>query len=405
MRQYIKDFISNLLGYLNLSPELIGVFTVVADVLLIAVSLWLVTLMLKASKTKILKPLTRKFGKKEWFDKLEHSGFFKSFFSLIPLMIARELHPLVLENWPTLIRIINTVINITGLWLMISAWNAFLVVMIQITREKKKDKSSSIGIISVLQLAKVLTYIMGALATVSILLDLDLGAIFGYLGALTAVIILIFKDTILGFVAGLQISASRSVKTGDWIEVPKHNVDGLVTEITLVSTKVVNWDNTIMTLPTYTLISETIKNWQGMISSGVRRIKRVIHIDIDSIKHCPPEMLEEYQKIPMIDSFGAVSPQATNLELFRNYIKLYLYRNPEVSNNHITLVRPLYQASSKGLPLEVYCFSLLTEWQKYEEVSAKVLEYALASSRLFELKPYQEPSGEDLQQLMKPDKK
>lgn len=406
MKQSIKEYISSLLGHLDLSPTILEIFTVISHLLLIAILLWLVVLLLRASKTQILKPLTKKFRRTDWFDKLEQSGFFKTLFSLIPLMVGRELLPFAFEGIPTLIRLLNIIINIIGLWLMISTWNAFLAVLIQITRERRKGKSSSIGIISVLQLAKVLTYIMGALTTVSILLDLDLGAIFGYLGALTAVIILIFKDTILGFVAGLQISASRSVKTGDWIEVPKHKVDGLVTEITLVSTKIINWDNTIMTLPTYTLISETIKNWQGMIESGVRRVKRVIYMDVESIRLCSEEMIVAYKKNTPLEpaSNMALSSEPTNLELFRNYMKYYLHKNRNISNNHIILVRPLAQSNPRGVPLEIYCFSILTEWQKYEEISAQVLEYALASSKLFGLRPFQEPSGIDFQQL-KPVKK
>lgn len=403
MNELLKEYTAKLLRYLGASDgPLLDSLVFLTDLAVVIGSLWFMYILIQRMQTKILLPLSKKFKKTMWYQQLHETTFFNQVSKLIPLLISRMLIPSFLSDLPILTKIIEVALNTISIWLAVSAWNSFISILIQTS--KKRSSSSSIAIISVLQLARVLSYIMASLGALSIVLDLNIGAIFSYLGALTAVIILIFKDTILGFVAGLQISASQSIKTGDWIEIPNHKVDGEVLEITLVSTKIRNWDHTIMVVPTHTLISETIKNWQGMKDSKVRRIKRTLFIDVTSIKYCTPEMIEHCRKIPSISRFIKLENKPktlTNLELFRGYLQSYLYHNDHISNRHIRLVRPLENGRANGLPLEIYCFSVFTEWVKYEGVLARVMEYAFASSTLFELEPYQEPSGYDLKHLIK----
>jgi miniconductance mechanosensitive channel len=239
------------------------------------------------------------------------------------------------------------------------------------------------------------------------------------LGAMTAVLILVFKDSILGLIAGIQLSANDMIRIGDWIEMPRFGADGDVTDVTLNTVKVQNWDKTITTIPAYALISDSFKNWRGMSESGGRRIKRSISIDMDSIKFCTPEMLERFESFGVIseyvrskraeiEAFNATLDtdisvvvnrrNLTNVGTFRAYIESYLRSHPNIHNGMTFLVRQL-PPGEHGLPIEIYVFSNDQDWINYEGIQSDIFDHLLAVIPMFDLAVFQSPSGSDFRIL------
>jgi miniconductance mechanosensitive channel len=266
-----------------------------------------------------------------------------------------------------------------------------------------------------IQVGKIIVYAICAIIIISILLEQKPGVLLGGLGAMSAVLLLVFKDSILGFVAGIQLTANNMVKIGDWITLPKHDIDGTVSEISLTTVKVQNFDRTTSTLPAYTLVSDSVKNWRGMEESGGRRITRSIFIDVNSVKFCTPEMLETFEKVDYItdyvkdtqaeidlfntenlvnDSMLVNGRRQTNLGVFRAYLKAYLKNNPDIKKDMTYLVRHL-APTEKGLPIQIYCFTSTTDWEKYENIQADIFDHVLAVIPFFDLKTFQSPSGAD----------
>jgi miniconductance mechanosensitive channel len=232
------------------------------------------------------------------------------------------------------------------------------------------------------------------------------------LGAVTAILLLLFRDTILGFVAGIQIAANRMVNTGDWISMPKFEADGEVLQVGLTTVKVQNWDKTITTIPTYALIAEPVKNWRGMSESGGRRIKRSINIDVQSVCFCDEQMIEEFAKIRYIKTYIQKkkdelqtfnseqkieiqdlvnSRRMTNIGTLRAYIQAYLSNHPKLNQDMTLMVRQL-PPSELGLPLEIYCFSADKNWVNYEGIQADIFDHLLAILPVFKLRAYQRMS-------------
>jgi miniconductance mechanosensitive channel len=242
------------------------------------------------------------------------------------------------------------------------------------------------------------------------------------MGALTAILLLVFKDAILGLVAGIQLVSNDMVRPGDWIEMPKYGADGDVVEVSLTTVKVRNWDKTITTVPTYALISDSFKNWRGMSESGGRRIKRSISIDVDSIRHCDDAMLDRYERIERIadyvretrarlaksnreagsdDAVPVNGRRMTNVGTFRKYVEAYLRELPDVHPEMTFLVRQL-QPTDRGLPIEIYVFSKDQRWERYEEIQADIFDHLYASLPFFGLRAFQLPSGASLAALAAP---
>ena len=258
------------------------------------------------------------------------------------------------------------------------------------------------------QLIKIIIYFFAGIYIVSILLGKDPTVLIAGLGAMVAVLLLIFKDTILGFVASIQLSANHMVAIGDWIEMPGHRADGTVLDITLNTVKVQNWDRTITTIPTYSLVSESFNNWKGMIDSPGRRIKRSIYLDLTCIRFCTDDMLKKYERFEIIHDYivqkrseeaGLEFPdrQLTNVGVFRKYIMEYLKRNQQINQEMSFLVRHL-PVTEKGLPLEIYVFSKEKEWEVYEDLQSLLFEHILAIVPEFDLRIYQMPMAPDTRQ-------
>jgi miniconductance mechanosensitive channel len=270
-----------------------------------------------------------------------------------------------------------------------------------------------------LQVIKIIIYVMGGIVIIGIFTGQQPWALITGIGAVSAVILLIFRDTILSFVASIQINSYDLVRVNDWIEMPKYGADGDVLDISLNVIKVQNFDKTIVVIPTYKLIEESFKNWRGMKQTGGRRIKRAVYIDITSIKFLDDEMLDHFEKFRMLTDYikrkreelkeynaGMDIKKAeiinlrrlTNIGTFREYLKIYLRQREDVNENLTFLIRQL-DPGPQGLPIEIYVFANTTDWAEYEDVQSNIFDHILAILPEFGLKVFQVPTSNDIQSL------
>ena len=269
------------------------------------------------------------------------------------------------------------------------------------------------------QVAQIVVYVLGAVFIVSALVARSPVVLLTGFGAMTAILLLIFRDTILSLVASIQLTGLDMVRVGDWIEMPQYNADGDVVDIALHTIKVQNWDKTITTIPTHKLISESFKNWRGMSESGGRRIKRSIHIDARSVRFLTDDEVEKFTRFALLREYvdrkrselaaynaglgGAETANVnlrrlTNLGTFRAYLWNFLQNHPQIHREMTLLVRQL-QAGEKGIPIEIYCFTGTTEWAAYEGIQADIFDHILAQCGEFGLRVFQTPTGADIADL------
>ncbi len=351
--------------------------------------------------------------KNVWDDTLVEKGVFDSVAYLAPTVIIYygiQRFPSISHGVQKLV-IIYVVINLV---LLIRKFlSAILVIYDSFEIAKRRPMKGYF------QVATILTYIVGGIFVVSYALDRSPWGLLTGLGALTAVILLIFRDTILSFIASIQLAFNDMVRVGDWIEMPKYGADGDVIEMALHTVKVQNWDMTITTIPTYKLIEDSFKNWRGMAECGGRRIMRNIPLDQRSIRFLTEEELDEIQRIELIapylekrraeirdhnevkgidESVPVNGRRLTNVGVFREYVAAYLHNHPKVHDDLIFLIRQL-APSTEGLPIQVYVFTKDTAWVRYESIQAEIFDHLLASVSYFKLALFQSPSGNDLAAL------
>ena len=348
-----------------------------------------------------------------WDDALVRRRAFHRISHLAPALVIYGMAPYALQT-PGLITLAQRGAQVYMLLAGLLAVDAVLNSVNDIYQ--KYEVSRRVPILGYLQVVKItLTMAIGIFALATVIGESPV-VLFTGLGALTAVILLIFKDSILGLVAGIQLGANDLVRTGDWIEMPKYGADGDVIEITLNTLKVRNWDKTITTVPTYALISDSFKNWRGMSESGGRRIKRSVFIDVSSIRFCSPEMIERFSKIHLVrdyvdgkrkeleefnrkhavdESVLVNGRRMTNVGTFRVYLVAYLRNHPKIHQDMTFLVRQL-QPTEKGLPIEIYVFSNDQAWANYEAIQADIFDHIFAALPEFGLRPFQNPTSHDV---------
>lgn len=266
---------------------------------------------------------------------------------------------------------------------------AFLRAMLEVAKDVDRFKGQPMH--GIYQLIAIFLYVIGAIIIISILIDKSPAYLLTGLGASAAILSLVFKDTFVGFVAGFQLAANKMLKVGDWIVVPSQNADGIVLEVSLNTVKVQNWDNTITTMPPTVLMSGSFYNWRGMQESGGRRICRSINIDMNSICFCTPETIEKYKQMPLLKEFFEKNEDTstiTNIALLRAYIEAYIRANENVNKAMTLMVRQL-QPTEFGLPLQIYCFSIIKKWEAYEDIQASIFDHVIAVVPTFGLKIYQ----------------
>ena len=353
----------------------------------------------------------------QWDDALIERGVLHRLAHLVPGLVIYRLAPLALVGHARLQEIVDTGVLVYLVLTSMLVIDALMSTTVDIYRST--ETSREISIKGLIQFLKVILYFLCGVFVVSVLLGKSPFYLLSGLTALTAVLLLIFRDAILGLVAGIQLSVNRMVARGDWIEMPKYGADGDVLDVTLTTVKVQNWDKTITTIPTYSLISESFKNWRGMQDSGGRRIKRSVYIDISTVKFLDEEMIErfgkiqyitdhierkkqelaEYNELNQVDlSHLANGRRMTNVGTFRAYVEAYLKNHPQISQEMTFLVRQL-APTPKGLPIEIYVFCKDKVWANYEAIQGDIFDHILAIIPVFDLQAFQEPAGKDFRGL------
>ena len=337
---------------------------------------------------------------------------------LVAPILLYILLPLVISNLG-LLSFIQRICMIYIIAVFLKFISSLLTALFHVYSEKEQFRDRPLK--GLLQTVQVILFFIGGIIIVSILIDKSPMVLLTGLGASAAVLMLVFKDSIMGFVSGIQLSANNMLRVGDWIQMPKYGADGTVIEVTLNTVKVRTWDNTITTIPPYALVSDSFQNWRGMQESGGRRIKRSIRIDMNSVKFCTPEMLAKYKKIQLLKDYIEETEKViedynkehgidnsilvngrrqTNLGVFRAYLTNYLKSLPTVNQDLTCMVRQL-QPTEQGIPLELYFFSAIKAWVPYEGVQADVFDHVLAIIPEFDLHVFQNPTGEDFRELSK----
>ena len=393
--------------YINLPILLLGL-------LIICFIAWLLT------KKIIVDSIHKLFLKTKitWDDILIEKKIFDKLAYIIPALLVILTVPSIFAEYPTLSSYIVTLAMIIILMVIIWTIIALLAVFDEILSKSPifMDKP----ITSYIQVLNIIVYFVGGILILSLLLGKSPFYFLGAMGAMTAILLLIFKDTILGFVASIQMSVYDMVRVGDWIAMPKYDADGDVMSINLSTVKVQNWDKTITTIPTYAFITDSFKNWRGMSNSGGRRINRAIYLKVSSFCFCDDQMLEQFKKYTLIRDYilekekeikksnstlidnesNLVNDKSlTNIGVFRVYAENYILSNPNINIEMTHMVRQL-DPTSKGMPLEIYCFTFEKEWEKYEVVKSDIFDHLLTITSQFKLEVFEEPTGKDFRNLV-----
>lgn len=405
--------------FLNIEPDVTGEMwnevLIEALILLgICAAVWFIT---RWIARVIMKGISGK-TKTEFDDFLLEHNFFKWLANIIPALILeaqeRQLLADIVNEHSLIYRLTDALIVIMVMLAVVSFVSASRDYLSK--RPSLRDKP----IHSYSQLLKIFIYFFSGVIVFSILSEKSPVYFLSAMGAMTAVILLIFKDTILGFVASIQLSANDMVRIGDWVSMPKYEADGDVIEINLTTIKVENFDKTITTIPTYSFISDSFKNWRGMQESDGRRIKRSLNIKMGTVKFCDDALLDRLSNIQIITSYISEKRteiadyntkhdvdksvlvngrHLTNIGIFRIYLQNYLNANPHINQNMTCMVRQL-APTEYGIPIEVYAFSKVKDWGKYEEIVADLFDHFMASAEEFELEVFQNPTGTDFAKML-----
>lgn len=355
-----------------------------------------------------------------WDDVFVQRKVFKRLAYLIPAIIIHASTQYVIPDYPHTMVVVLTLINVYIVTVIVIVASSVLDAAHDIYNSYEISKARPIK--GFLQVGKIFLWIVYVIIIITVLFLRSKG--FGWiagLGAFSAVLLLVFKDPILGFAGGIQLATNDMLRIGDWIEMPKYNADGTVIDIAITTVKVQNWDNTITTIPTYFLVSDSYKNWRGMQESGARRIRRNILIDMTSIKFCTDEMLKRFSAFEYVKDYitkteaeleeynkqHGINPavmingrRQTNIGIFRAYLTEYLKNNQNLRQDMTIMVRQL-QPTDTGLPLEIYVFSKEQSWEPMENIQSDIFDHVLAGISYFDLRIFQSPSGNDFQSFAK----
>jgi miniconductance mechanosensitive channel len=353
----------------------------------------------------------------KWDDTLLEHRVLHTGAHVVGALVVYALVPAVFANRPTLTATIRNVLEayvvLVALLAVTRGLRAFLDVY------QSKHPESRVPMRVLVQATTIAMWFIGLIIVIAILIDQSPTVLLGGLGAMTAILAIVYKDSLLGFVAGIQIASNDLLRKGDWIEMPDYNADGDVTQIGLTTIKVQNWDKTITSIPSYAIITASFKNWRGMSESGGRRIKRAIQIDMNSAKFCTQDMIDRFRRIDDLkgyidekqrelqdwnaehdidDSVLVNGRRMTNLGTFRAYLVSYLRNHPMINQDMTFLVRQL-PPGANGLPIEIYVFSSDKRWAAYEDIQSDIFDHILAVIPEFDLRVYQHPSGKDVQEV------
>ena len=384
MKQDIEEFLGQFYLSIGIDPTNYSWMMRLSLLLLILVFTLLFTRLFRLLLIPFIHRLTAK-TKAKWDEALFNRQLLIAFSRLLPPIIWYLFLPMAFATTPTLLLILQKACLIYLVVTTLRLISTFLSTLYELSSNHEKLRHRPLK--GIYQMVQLIAILVGVIIMISILIDKDATTILTGLGASAAVMMLIFKDSILGLVAGIQLSANDMLRPGDWITMSKYGADGYVIEVSLTTVKVQNFDKTITTLPPYALVSDSYQNWRGMWENGGRRIKRSLFIDMNTIRFCPSAA----EPASVADQ-AAEAP--VNLRLYRQYVLDYLERHPHVKQDMMKMVRQL-PSTPQGLPLEVYCFADTTEWVEYERIQDEIFDHLIAVLPRFGLRIYQQPAGAD----------
>ncbi|MBQ2373957.1 MAG: mechanosensitive ion channel [Alistipes sp.] len=401
--QFFRNFVEKILLHMGMSSDMTNSLNRWGILLIIILFALLVDACIRIGVFRLLQQIVKR-TKVTWDDYIFDKKVIKNLCNFVTPTIIYMLLPIAFSTTDGSNDGMHIVLERGVEIYMVVAFIRFVNVLLKVLFDVAEQHPAWQGkpIKGLMQTGQVIVIGIGTILIISILIDKSPTLLLTGLGASAAVLMLIFKDSILGLVAGVQLSANNMLKVGDWISMPHRGVDGEVEEVTLTTIKVRGWDKTLYTLPPYLLISESFQNWQAMRLSGGRRIKRSLNIDMNSIQFATPSFIEHLCSNDMVralvDSISTQSEEGemvTNLDLFMRAINNYLMHHQRINPNLTIMVRQL-QPSEWGLPIEVYCFSANVNWVPYENLQTEIISYVVATAPLFGLRMYQAPSGLDL---------
>lgn len=381
----LGGWMNDLLISWGFSPEyadMLDEFVVAALIILLAIGL---NYFFQAIVVGGIKRYTRRFPRR-WNTLLVERKVVHHLLHVVPGVIIYLLLPLAFVKGKGMLDFSQRVCAVYIIAAILLTLNALLLVGLDIYNSKEIRKNHPIrGLVQVFQ---VILFFLGGILIVATLIDKSPVTLFAGLGASAAVLMLVFKDSILGFVSGVQLSANDMLRIGDWVTLPNGTADGIVQEITLNTVKIQNWDNTITTIPPYTMVNSTFQNWRGMQESGGRRVDKRIWLDLDTLRFCTTDELEQIRKaIPLMADYQP-DGQPTNSQVYRVYIERYLMSLPVV-NQDLDLIIAQKEPTEHGLPIRVYFFSRVKAWKEYERIQSDIFDHLLAMAPRFGLKLYQ----------------
>lgn len=390
----LNQEIAQLLQQTGIEKNDLSWSTQVVLILAILLISYLMTLVFR----HLIMPAVRKITartKATWDDYLFNDKMMTSFCRMIPPIIWYVLLPFAFNDSSAYL--LQILLKISLICLIITALmliKCFLDSLYEISSEHEALKNRPLK--GIYQMINLIAIGIGIILIISILIDQNATAILTGLGASAAILMLIFKDSILGLVAGVQLSANDMLRPGDWITMTKYGADGYVVEVSLTTVKVQNFDKTITTIPPYALVSDSFQNWRGMRESGGRRIKRSLFIDMTTVHFCTPEEVARFTEKGWISAPTEGSEPPANLYVFREYALKYICSHPDVNHNLMQMVRQL-QPTTEGIPVEVYCFSNTPDWIPYETLQGELFDHLIAMVPEFGLHIFQRPAGTDFQ--------
>lgn len=413
----LYDWTLQLSHFMGLGDQAAQLSTVSILLISLILFLLLVDFILRFFLNSVLLRFIRKKNER-WGNHLSRNKILTYLIRLILTGVSQQLCPVIFNGLPNLNSLLDKILSVLLLFFLYKLSNSLLRAGRDALRTSRAFANKPVD--SYLQVLQIFLIFILLTLTVSIFTGSSPWSFLVSLGAASAVLMLVFKDTILGFVASIQVSANDSVRVGDWIEMPKYGVDGDILEINLNNVRVQNFDKTIVTIPTYTLLSDAFKNYRGMQETGGRRIKRAINIKISTIRYMDESDLSELKKISLLTSFIEEREQRireynskhnfdsdvkvngrrmTNIGLLRKYITFFSESNPDINQEMTLMVRQL-PSTSKGLPVELYMFTKGTSWAFYEDTMSDIFDHLFAAIHYFDLEVFEEPSSDDIRGLL-----
>lgn len=389
--EYLKVAIAHIVARIGLGDAAVGPLFTAAILVIIAIISALAVKFFRMAVTPALRALVSQ-TRTEWDDRLLSPGVLHALARLIPPVIWYALLPMAFAENPLLLNVLHKACLIYLTVVVLLFIHALLDTLQNISSEHETLRNRPLK--GVYQMVNLIAAAVGIIIIISILIDKDASAILTGLGASAAILMLIFKDTILGLVAGVQLSANDMLRPGDWITMSKYGADGYVTEVTLTTVKIQNFDKTVTTIPPYALVSDSFQNWRAMRESGGRRIKRSLPIDVNTITVMPRGRIEA------LIGEGLATPEhlqreTSNLRLLIDYAARHIRMRPDINPDMMQMVR-LLQPTAEGLPVEIYCFTATTVWPEYEAVQNDLFDHLISILPRFGLRLYQRPAGRDI---------